>query len=414
MPYEHGRHYDLVVFGATGYTGKLTAEHIANHLPTDLRWAIAGRSRDKLEKFSDELRKLNPDRLQPDIEVVALTEEDLNTLAKKTFILITTVGPYGLYGEYAFKACAENGTHYLDSTGEVTFTASMIKKYDAVAKESGSMLFPQLGLESSPADLITWSLAKYNRMEFRAKTRDVVVSVHRLDSVPSGGTVSSLLSIFDVCSLEEVHTAMKPYALSPVPNPNQATAPIFPGTKTIPHLGRVTTFLSGAMDRAIVYRTWGLLSQIHSKQEESYGPDFSFEEYTKTGNWFSGRMVHYGTAMTALLLAKSSSMRKLVKRLVYKPGEGPSMEQAKDDIIEYRALATPDRPTEEVQAYCQATYHGSMYSLTGAFLAQAAATVHDGSLNLGGGIYTPACLGKGFVDRLDNVGFKIETRSVSI
>lgn len=81
----------------------------------------------------------------------------------------------------AFKACAVNGTHYLDSTGEITFTARMIKKYEEVAKKSGSMLFPQLGLESAPADLITWSLVKYNRMEFKAKTRDVVVSVHRME-----------------------------------------------------------------------------------------------------------------------------------------------------------------------------------------------------------------------------------------
>ena len=106
--------------------------------------------------------------------------EDLGALARKTFILITTTGPYGSYGEHAFKACAENGTHYLDVTGEVPFVARMIKRYEDAAKSSGAMMFPQMGLESAPPDLMAWSLARLNRAELGAKTREVTVSVHRL------------------------------------------------------------------------------------------------------------------------------------------------------------------------------------------------------------------------------------------
>lgn len=125
-----------------------------------------------------------------------MTDADLSTLAKKTFVLITTVGPYGQHGEHvsaiglcppghqsetdfwkAFKACAENGTHYLDVTGEVPFVARMIKKYEHVAKESGSMLFPEIGIESAPADLVAWSLAKQNRLDLGAKTGETVLAV---------------------------------------------------------------------------------------------------------------------------------------------------------------------------------------------------------------------------------------------
>lgn len=127
--HKHGRQYDLIVFGATGYTGKYTAQHITTNLPTDLKWAIAGRSHDKLEKLAAEIKPLNPDRRQPgqylsslvagsavlllplqwltastEIEICELNDEQLVALAKKTFVLITTVGPYGLYGEHVSAA----------------------------------------------------------------------------------------------------------------------------------------------------------------------------------------------------------------------------------------------------------------------------------------------------------------------
>ncbi len=97
------------------------------------------------------------------------------------------VGPYGKYGEHAFKACAENGTHYVDVTGELPFVARMIKKYEDAAKRSGALMFPQLGLESVPPDLMTWVLAALHRDEFQAKTRDVTVSIHRLRYVVLAG-----------------------------------------------------------------------------------------------------------------------------------------------------------------------------------------------------------------------------------
>lgn len=105
----------------------------------------------------------------------------MQALAKKTFILITTVGPYFQYGEYAFKACAENGTHYFDVTGEVPWVKKMITKYEDAAKASGAMMFPEIGVESAPPDLLTWSMAKTIREQLSAQTGDVTVSVHALE-----------------------------------------------------------------------------------------------------------------------------------------------------------------------------------------------------------------------------------------
>lgn len=106
--------------------------------------------------------------------------EAMSALAKKTFVMITTVGPYSVHGEHAVKACVEAGTHYFDVTGETPWVYKMIKKYEKAAKESGAILIPQMGLESAPADLCTWSLANTLRKQMDVKTKDVIISIHNI------------------------------------------------------------------------------------------------------------------------------------------------------------------------------------------------------------------------------------------
>lgn len=101
-------------------------------------------------------------------------------MAKKTKLIIATVGPYAIYGEHVFKACAENGTHYLDVTGEVPYVAEMIKKYERTAKATGAIMIPQNGVESAPADLITWSLVDMIRTKLSSPTAEVILSVHEI------------------------------------------------------------------------------------------------------------------------------------------------------------------------------------------------------------------------------------------
>ena len=117
------------------------------------------------------------------IEICNLNDTDLAALAKKTTVLIATVGPYAQYGEHAFKACAENGTHYVDVTGEVPWVADMIKKYESKAKQSGAIMFPQIGIESAPPDLLTFTLVNMVKEKFSAPTAEVVVSVHEMKLV---------------------------------------------------------------------------------------------------------------------------------------------------------------------------------------------------------------------------------------
>jgi short subunit dehydrogenase-like uncharacterized protein len=129
---ESSREFDIVVLGPTGYTGKYCAEHIVTHLPTNLKWALAGRSTKKIEGVAQELKKLNPDRLDPgktmywclwsgsadaSIEIISvqLNKEELRSLAERTKLIINCVGPYHIYSTPVVEACANAGTHYVDA-----------------------------------------------------------------------------------------------------------------------------------------------------------------------------------------------------------------------------------------------------------------------------------------------------------
>ncbi|KAI1485012.1 saccharopine dehydrogenase [Biscogniauxia mediterranea] len=415
---KHSRQYDLVVFGATGYTGQMVAEYVATHFSTDLKWAIAGRSTDKLENVVRECKALNWDRPAPEIEICSLNDAELTALAKKTFILITTVGPYSQYGEHAFKACAETGTHYIDCTGEVVWHMNMISKYEATAKKTGALLLPQSGVESAPSDLITFSLASLVKSELSAQISDVVVDIHELHASPSGGTMNTVLSLFEVFNRKEVAASHKPFALSPVPSssraPKVSLLSKLTGIYNVPNLGLLTTSVTAGSDAAVVQRTWGLFEQVPTLQKYSYGPKFTYREYIKTKNFATAIARHYSYIIGGALLIFCSPFRKLMRKLVFPPGQGPDREDAAKDYVEFRGVATPDAGQEKCgkTAISKATYHGSMYYLTATLLCEAARTLLEDDVDLEGGIYTPACLGQAYIDRLDAAGLKFETELI--
>ncbi|EXJ80364.1 hypothetical protein A1O1_08508 [Capronia coronata CBS 617.96] len=412
---DHGRQYDLVVFGATGYSGQLVAEHIAANLPAHLKWAVSGRSTDKLKKVVERCKVLSQGHSEPEIEVCQLNGEEVSVLARKTFCLIAVVGPYARYGEHAFKACAEAGTHYFDCTPEVPWTMSMIKKYEAMAKASGACMFPQCAMESAPSDLLTWALAAEARKTMFSQICDVVLELHELQSIPSGGTVTTLMNIFDQYSLKTIRQSLKPYALSPVPNdhpaPRKSLLSSLSGVTRVPGLGTLTTSVTGPANAAIVFRTWGLTKQESNLQKEFYGPRFTYREFMYGHGVIGAFLMHYSVLVGAGLIL-FPPFRSLLKKF-FKPGEGPDREKARNESIEFRAVATPDiepKAGMSKQVFGKLLYTGSMYYLTAALVAQGARTLlEDKSGRLTGGVYTPACLGQTYIDNLGEVGLKVET-----
>ncbi|PNP47580.1 hypothetical protein TGAMA5MH_01402 [Trichoderma gamsii] len=365
---EHNRLYDLVVLGATGYTGRVVAEYITANFPINTKWAVAGRSVLKLQAIVDNCKTVHSDRSPPEIEIVNVdNNEEMSALAKKTFVMITTVGPYSQYGEQAVKACVEAGTHYLDATGEAPWVYKMIKKYESAAKESGAILIPQMGLESAPPDLCTWSLAKTLRKELDAQTKDVVLSLHVLRAAPSGGTISTVLSVFDNLTLTELLESGKPFAHSPVPHPAEPKRRELSiwqkilGIHNVSNLGTLTTGLTGTTDQGVIERSWGLLSEIPSRKDQFYGPNFHWEEYSKPRNWLEGILTHWLLTIAVLFLA-IAPVRAIARRFAPEPGTGPSEEDMDKEEVEWRGIANPDTKSPVTkQAFVRAWYHGSMY-----------------------------------------------------
>ncbi|PHH63959.1 hypothetical protein CDD81_5178 [Ophiocordyceps australis] len=419
---QQDRQYDLVVFGATGFTGVLTTERLAMTMPMNRRWAVAGRSESKLQAVVDECKRLNPDMVEPAIEIASIdNDEQLHSLATKTALLISTVGPYHKLGEGAFRACAEAGTHYIDCTGEVPWVLSMISKYQETAKKTGAIMVPQAGVDSVPADVIAWTLARFVRKELDAPIGNVVVSMNGVGLTPSGGTLATVLGVQEHYSLKYLRSAMKPFALSPIPHPKGAKGrpsmtllQKLSGLRRFSNHGLVTTSPASMADVPIVERSWGLLSTIPSRKAEFYGPNFGFSEYFKPRNWLQGFMMHLVLAFGAVMITFVPPFRSLLKMFIFQPGQGPSKEDMAKAWVEYRGTATPDSPAAaDKVALCRVTFRQSLYSLTAITLAEAAFTILQGDLGLEGGIYTPACLGPAFVDRLGESGFAMDVTMVN-
>ncbi|KAL8760895.1 MAG: hypothetical protein Q9184_002926 [Pyrenodesmia sp. 2 TL-2023] len=415
MASSDSRKYDLILLGATGYTGKLCAEYITKSLPTDLRWAVSGRSYERLTAVVQEVKSHNPDRLQPAIEAIALSLEDLRSLVQKTRLVLNTVGPYYRYSNPVVQACAENGTHYLDVTGESPWVYEMIQKYHNVAKQNGAVIIPEIGLESSPSDLLAWSLATLLKEILSLNTKEVVASVHEIRSQPSGGTLATLVGLFDHYSLREVTRALAPWALSPIAGPKSSAEVPFStrifGVRRKPNLGILTTSITAGPNVAIVQRTWGLLGGPNS-----YGPNFQYHEYMRVKNWLAGAIIHFalGLGMIVLAIPPLRWILQFAAHSFYAPGQGASREHADEGAFELRAVAEADGDSPNPRmAMAKFRYDGGLYYLTGVFLAEAAMVLlKDEKLTekLGGGLLTPAMLGQPYIDRLRNAGIVLESR----
>ncbi|KAI4147021.1 MAG: hypothetical protein LQ341_001906 [Variospora aurantia] len=409
------RKYDLILLGATGYTGKLCAKHIVKSLPTDLKWAVSGRSHERLSAVVEEIKHYNLDRVQPAVEVSTLSLEDLQSLAQKTRLILNTVGPYFRYSSPVVQACAENGTHYLDVTGESPWVYEMIQKHHDTAKASGAIIIPQIGIESAPSDLLAWTLANLIKEKLSLSTKEVVASIHEIHGQPSGGTLATVVGLLDHYSLGEFKRAFAPWALSPIPGPRSSAAvplqtKLF-GVRHQQDLGTLTTSVAAGPNVAIVQRTWGLLGG-----PKSYGPNFQYHEYMRVKNSLAGMIFHFAVGLGFLALA-IPPLRWLIQYAAHNfhaPGQGASQAISTEESIELRAVAKADHGSSNPRmAMAKFRFEGSLYYLSGVFLAEAAMIILKNDRlveELGGGLLTPAMLGQPFIDRLRDAGIIFESR----
>jgi short subunit dehydrogenase-like uncharacterized protein len=423
------RQYDIILLGATGYTGKLTAEYITSNLPTSIKWAVAGRNQSKLQSLVNELKTLNSTRATPDIITVAsLTTPELTALAQKTRVILNTIGPYYLYSTPVVEAAAQTGTHYLDVTGETPWIKEIILKYEATAKKTGAILIPEIGLESAPSDLIAYIATRLVRKVWDCGVMDVVASVHEFKSSgPSGGSLATL-GLLDHYPTKEISQAYNdPFILSPThlkpytkdniyprnPEPNtyiRTGLQKFTGVWSYPRLGNLTTSLTAKPNVAIVHRSAGLNPYF-------YGFNFSYEEYMAVSSPLIGVLIHIAISILTLLLAFPPTRAILKLFNTVKPGQGPTKESTKNDVFELRAVAVAEQLAKPPRkALATFRYEGGVYELTAKLLSEAAVVLltkeEDIKAKHGAGFLTPSSLGDNYLERLDSAGVKINVQQI--
>lgn len=308
-------------------------------------------------------------------------------------------------------ACAHNGTHYLDVTGESPWVLDMIKRYHDVAKKNHAIMIPQIGVESAPSDMLVWVLADLLRQNGCSGIQETVGSLHEMRSVPSGGTLATALGIFDAYGLKEIAAGTK-WTHSPVqppPGPQQPSLPNLAesllGVRSVPDLGVVTTSVNAGPNIATVQRSWGLLDG-----GKYYGPNFQYKEYMTVRSTLVGILIHFAI-VGAMVLLTFPPIRWALLKIVYQPGQGPERQATKSESLEQRCIATAvDASGKQKRAFSRFRYEDGMYYMTGMLLAEAAMVILQNEEKLDGGILTPACLGESFVDRLRGAGVVLESK----
>ncbi|KAK6951511.1 hypothetical protein Daesc_006032 [Daldinia eschscholtzii] len=378
---RRSRKYDILLLGATGYTGSLTAEHIVRHLPFDLKWAIAGRSKSKLESLASKLKELDPERIQPDIEVVKFDDpRQLGSVVKNSKVCISVV-LYWQVGEVVVKSCVENGTDYIDVAGDIPLLRTFIDQYHEAALDARIACSPDRKIFSPGPQRESWR-----------RRADV-----------SGGTASSMLaeSTYDSQSLKE---AKEPWVLSPIKR-SQTSAPTnFLNMRKDPTLGLLSrSSFSAEQNRALVHRTWALLQDT----DQAYGPNFEYNEYIKVSSAVGG-ILRLLTLVLVRGALKFGPSRRLLGLVLPKPGEGPDVEKERASRIKFEAIATADTGSNPVpRAYASFSYPSGSYHTTALFLAQGAASLlytRNLANHVPGGCLTPAFLGEDLWKRLQNAG----------
>ena len=322
------RQFDVVVFGATGFTGRLVAEYLARAAPT-LRWALAGRSRGKLEEMRRGLGAIDG-RLGA-LELLLADAADpaaLAIVAKCARVVCTTVGPYLKYGRALAAACAEAGTDYCDLTGETPFVRASIDENHARAQATGARIVHCCGFDSIPSDLGTLMLAGAYRARGRQIARaDLFVGPMR--GAASGGTIASMFTLFEQAASDPAIRRLSgdPYAL--LPDRKQDRGPDGGdqlGVRFDERLGEWTgPFVMAAINTRVVRRSNALLGF-------SYGRGFRYSEVMSLGRGPRG-LLRAGTLTAGLgglvAAAATGAGRSLLGRFLPAPGEGP--EQAARD-----------------------------------------------------------------------------------
>lgn len=409
------RDFDLVLFGATGFTGRLLAEYLLQRHGVDggLRWALAGRSVDKLKTVRSELGEA-----ASALELLTADSHDrasLDALVTRTRAVCSTVGPYALHGSDLVAACAATGTDYCDLTGEVPWMHRMLDAHQQKAEASGARLVHCCGFDSIPSDLGVWFLQQQAIERFGRPMSRIRMGVERMRGTMSGGTAASMINIIEETRRDEevARVAKNPYALCPPEQRKGPRQPYVKGPTFDPDLNSwLAPFVMAAINTRIVHRS-------HALQGRPWGEGFNYDEAMMTGRGLAGRRRAWGWSLSLGGFALGASFgptRKLMaKRFLPKPGEGPSPEQREKGFFKLLFDGHNDHG-ERIRVRVSGDRDPG-YGSTAKMLGEAAFTLATDlpADSLAGGFWTPAtALAEPLLPRLmENAGLSFEVVEVS-
>lgn len=398
------RPYAVVLYGATSFVGKITAHYLTNFLSNakdkngdNVTWAIAGRDEEKLNKLQSELES------KVDIIVANSKDSDsLDKMTKQTQVIISTVGPYLKYGEPLIKSCAENGTDYVDLTGEAIFIKDMMDKYQNTAQQSGARIVNSCGFDSIPSDLGVYFTQTKAEEKFGAACEVIHMRVKAAKGGLSGGTIASMATIFEEVGQDPSRRKQvaNPYLLNDDKEaPNVRQTNIKKPEYDSEHKRWLAPFVMASINTRVVHRTNQLL-------DYAYGRDFKYDEAMWMKDGVKGKLSSY--AMSAGLFGFATAMMVkpsrefLSKHVLPKSGSGPSKDEQEDGYFDIRFFA---------QTANKETIHTKVtgdkdpgYGSTSQMLAQAALCLAQdiSKEDVKGGFWTPAsAMGEALLARLE-------------
>jgi short subunit dehydrogenase-like uncharacterized protein len=317
-PRDGRKRIDVVLYGASGFVGRQTVQHFARYAGA-VRWAVAGRSRDRLRQALEAAGVAGGEVIVAD----ALDTAALNAMAARAKVVLSTAGPFALYGSALVAACVEQRTHYVDITGETPWVRALIDRHHEQAAHDGTRIIPGCGFDSVPSDLGAWLVAHALRRE-TGKPCAWVKGSHSLRGGLNGGTLATAMNAFEGALSQQL---ADPFLLNPAGSvpPNAADQ----ADPSVAHHDRdfdawLAPFVMGQVNTRVVRRSAALAI---AEGDDAFARDFAYQEYLRVGR---GPLA--GMAATALALGMAVGQtslqfgpwRSALRALLPRPGEGPS------------------------------------------------------------------------------------------
>ncbi|MEJ2140588.1 MAG: saccharopine dehydrogenase NADP-binding domain-containing protein [Gammaproteobacteria bacterium] len=405
---DQNRDLDIVVYGATGFTGTLVTEYLLRQygIGKDVRWAIAGRSASKLADVKAQLGDS-----AADLEAIVADSADesaLASLAARTRVVLTTVGPYALYGSNLVAACVNAGTDYCDLAGEVQWIRRMIDTHQERASETGARIVHCCGFDSVPMDMGVWFLQDAAKQKHGEYCRKIGLYVKATKGSASGGTLASMINIIEEAKEDRNIARMmaNPYALNPEgqregPDGGDQKAALYDDAAD----SWTAPFVMAAINTRVVRRS-------HALAGFPYGKDFQYRESVLTGKGIGGQtkatLITLGLGSLVVGISFAPTRKLMHQFFLPKPGEGPDRELQREGF--FNLMQIGELPDGTVMRTRITGDQDPGYGSTSKMLSEAAVCLAKDEPETKGGIWTPAtALGGKYLARLrENAGLTFE------